>query len=80
MDGAIVASIIGSGLTVAGAIGGGFWVLSFKLGKHGKEIGKLQGEVLGFKETVTAICDGLDGRIVRLEDVKNGRKAKRGKA
>ncbi len=41
MDGALVASIIGSGVVVASSIGGGFWALSNKLGKHSKEIGKL---------------------------------------
>ena len=77
MDGAVVASIVGSGVVVASSIGGGFWALSSKLGKHGKEIGKLQGEVNGFKDTVSATCKGLDKRITRLEDIENGRRGKK---
>lgn len=79
IDGAVIASVIGSGVAIAGSIGGGFLLLSNRLSKHGKEIGKLQGEVIGFKETVTATCKGLDGRLSRLEDIENGRRAKRRK-
>ena len=77
MDGGLIASIVGSGVVVAGSIGSGFWALSNQLGKHGKEIGKLQGEVSGFKETVTATCVGLDTRIARLEDVENGNRLRK---
>lgn len=79
MDGALIASIIGSGVTVAGSISGGFFLLSNKLGKHSKEIGKLQGEISGFKETVSATFNGLDTRVTRLEDIENGRRSKRRK-
>ena len=79
MDGALIASIVGSSITVAGAIGGSFWAISRNLGKQGREIGEVKTEIMGFKETVTATFEGLDKRVTRLEDVENDRRARRKK-
>ena len=75
MDGTIIAVISDAVLTTAVVVTGLWKVhgkMSDKIGKQSREIGEMQGEFKGFKDTMQAVLDAHGQRISRLEDIENG--------
>ena len=83
MDGGLIAAVVSSAVGVSGAVVIGF-------ARQNRAIGRLEGKLNGFRDTVDAKIDGLRGvldstlnahnqRIIRLEDGENNRSHKRRK-
>lgn len=74
MDGLIL-TIIGSSVTVAGTIAGGFWKLSSRVSDQSKSIGKLEGTVESLEERLNGWerrFGSFDERVGRLDSRLNG--------
>lgn len=75
MDAAIVATVVGTGVTVVGVMVGGFMRMSARIGDSGKSIGKLEGKIDGLKTTMANFHDQLGDfgdRVGRLDTRING--------
>ena len=79
IDGALIATIAGVGVTGLGVVGGGFWMIWSRLGSNSKAIGRVEGTLKATLENYSgqfgAIGEDvkrLNGRMDHLDDRVNG--------